>query len=94
MSNLINIYNLIPAKEWALVAYDEGMMFYEKVSDPRTVHPPDANLLSTDEYRKLPAYVKPAVKSMTNYISDFQNRNSIRKKTEEKKDNTNTRLPD
>lgn len=68
-----NIHRLIPGEDWAPVAFDEGMIFYERVETPRYVDPLDAILLGAGDFRRLPDYVKPGFRSMITYLYRFQN---------------------
>lgn len=77
------VNHLIPREDWSLKAFDEGMILFERIENPRYVDPFDAVLLDSEDVRRLPAYVKPGFRSMITYFHRFQNVASVQANTSE-----------
>lgn len=67
------VRHLIPKSNWAIKAFDEGTILFEKVNVPRQVDPLNVCLLSGRDYRMLSEEIKTGMKSMINIMYKLQN---------------------
>jgi hypothetical protein len=68
-----NIASLIPSEKWAVVAFDEGTILYERVDSPRGVDPFDVTLVTESDYKNLTPALQRAFRSMITIIDELQN---------------------
>ncbi len=77
LSNPRGLRVLITDPEWALRAFDEGMVLFDRVGESQYRDPAIALKLSPRALRNLPGHVRPGFRSLVNYFYRMQNVNGI-----------------